>query len=150
VGTLRDHIALWRSVNKIHLLTDTEVTFLLTSGGHNAGIVSEPGHPGRTYKIATRANDEPISIQTGGSRQRHDMRVFVVAGLGGLVGKTIRSVGRPAAARWQGLSAGRKGARHLCPDGLKAQLAVAIVAAAQEVGSVRELRRASCATERPE
>jgi polyhydroxyalkanoate synthase len=58
VGTLRDHVAPWRSVYKIHLLTDTEVTFLLTSGGHNAGIVSEPGHPGRTYQVLTRGNEE--------------------------------------------------------------------------------------------
>jgi polyhydroxyalkanoate synthase len=52
VGTERDHVSPWRSVYKIHLLTDTEVTFVLTSGGHNAGIVSEPGHRGRTYRIA--------------------------------------------------------------------------------------------------
>ena len=58
VGTLRDHVAPWRSVYKIHLLTDTEVTFLLTSGGHNAGIVSEPGHPGRTYQVLTRGSME--------------------------------------------------------------------------------------------
>jgi polyhydroxyalkanoate synthase len=53
VGTMRDHVAPWKSVYKIHLLTEGDVTFVLTSGGHNAGIVSEPGHKGRTYQIAT-------------------------------------------------------------------------------------------------
>jgi polyhydroxyalkanoate synthase len=57
VGTERDHVAPWQSVYKFHLLTDTEVTFLLTSGGHNAGIVSEPGHPGRHYRVASRKAD---------------------------------------------------------------------------------------------
>ena len=54
VGTERDHVAPWRSVHKIHLLTDAEITFVLTSGGHNAGIVSEPGHKGRRFKVKTR------------------------------------------------------------------------------------------------
>lgn len=53
VGTQRDHVAPWKSVYKILLLTESEVTFVLTSGGHNAGIVSEPGHKGRSYQIAT-------------------------------------------------------------------------------------------------
>jgi polyhydroxyalkanoate synthase len=58
VGTVKDHVAPWRSVYKINLLTDSEVTFLLTSGGHNAGIVSDPAHAGRTYQTATRGHDE--------------------------------------------------------------------------------------------
>ncbi|MFC3676366.1 PHA/PHB synthase family protein [Ferrovibrio xuzhouensis] len=52
VGTEHDHVAPWHSVFKIMRLTDTNVTFVLTSGGHNAGIVSEPGHPHRQYRLA--------------------------------------------------------------------------------------------------
>lgn len=51
VGTETDHVSPWRSVYKIHFLTGGERTFVLTSGGHNAGIVSEPGHKGRHYRI---------------------------------------------------------------------------------------------------
>jgi len=53
VSTMKDHVAPWRSVYKIHLLADTDVTFVLTAGGHNAGIVSEPGHPHRSYQFMT-------------------------------------------------------------------------------------------------
>jgi len=54
VATETDHVAPWPSVYKIHLLTSTDLTFVLTSGGHNAGIVSEPGHPHRHYRQAHR------------------------------------------------------------------------------------------------
>lgn len=53
VGTAKDHVSPWRSVFKIHQLVDADVTFVLTNGGHNAGIVSEPGHPGRNYQMKT-------------------------------------------------------------------------------------------------
>lgn len=54
VGTDSDHVAPWRSVYKLHHETVTEITFVLTSGGHNAGIVSEPGHPHRHYRVQQR------------------------------------------------------------------------------------------------
>jgi len=57
VATEGDHVSPWRSVYKVHLLTDADVTFLLTSGGHNAGIVSEPGHANRHYRTATKPVD---------------------------------------------------------------------------------------------
>ena len=54
VGTEEDHVAPWRSVFKIHRLNKGDVTFLLASGGHNGGIVSEPGRRNRSYRIARR------------------------------------------------------------------------------------------------
>ncbi|MBU9422938.1 PHA/PHB synthase family protein [Burkholderia gladioli] len=65
VGTERDHVSPWRSVYRLHLLTHNALTFVLTAGGHNAGIVSEPGHAGRHYRCATR---EPGAAY----RSRHD------------------------------------------------------------------------------
>ena len=55
VGTERDHVAPWRSAFKIHLLSDTDVTFLLTTGGHNAGIVADPGRAKGSYQVLTRS-----------------------------------------------------------------------------------------------
>ena len=58
LGTQRDTVSPWHSIYKTHLLTDTEVSFCLTSGGHNVGVVNPPG-PGvkRSYQLATRPAD---------------------------------------------------------------------------------------------
>lgn len=59
LGTQRDHISPWRSVYKLHHLCDAEITFVLTAGGHNAGVISEPGHANRRYQIDTRPARSP-------------------------------------------------------------------------------------------
>ncbi len=57
VGTETDHVAPWRSAYKIRGLTRSpDYTFLLTSGGHNAGIVSGPVHPKRRHRLLTWKN----------------------------------------------------------------------------------------------
>jgi polyhydroxyalkanoate synthase len=58
VSTITDHVAPWRSVYKIQMLTHADVTFVLSNGGHNAGVVNPPGRPGRHHQIATHKEQE--------------------------------------------------------------------------------------------
>ena len=58
VATTRDHVAPWRSVYGIHLQTSMPVSFVLAAGGHNAGIVSEPGRPRRSYQISHTTHEQ--------------------------------------------------------------------------------------------
>lgn len=66
VGTERDHVSPWRSVFKINMLTSSDVTFALTSGGHNVGIVSMPvKKTKRYYRISTlKENARFIDTET--------------------------------------------------------------------------------------
>jgi polyhydroxyalkanoate synthase len=59
VGTQRDHVAPWRSTHKIHFLANADITYVLTSGGHNAGIVAPPGEEGRSYQVLTSKARDP-------------------------------------------------------------------------------------------
>lgn len=79
VSTARDHVAPWRSVYKITWLTNSDVTFVLTGGGHNAGIVSPPGDlptgaDHREYRTNTIGRDDwHLDADTWLSRAtRHD------------------------------------------------------------------------------
>jgi polyhydroxyalkanoate synthase len=65
VGTETDHVAPWQSTYKARGLTRSEdYTFLLTSGGHNAGIVSGPVHPRRRHRVRTWLNaSESLAAQ---------------------------------------------------------------------------------------
>jgi polyhydroxyalkanoate synthase len=57
VGTVRDHVAPWKSTYKINYQVEADVTYLLTSGGHNAGVVAPPGEQGHFYQVKTKAAD---------------------------------------------------------------------------------------------
>jgi polyhydroxyalkanoate synthase subunit PhaC len=53
VATEKDYLSPWRSVYKLHLFTHTELTFVLTNGGHNSGIVSLPSDSWHHYHMGT-------------------------------------------------------------------------------------------------
>ena len=60
VGTETDHVAPWESVYEIdNLLRSDDFTFLLTSGGPNAGISAGPVHPKRRHRVRTRRLADP-------------------------------------------------------------------------------------------
>ncbi len=59
VATAWDHVAPWKSVYKIHLQAESDITFALTSGGHNKGVVNPPDSSARDYRIGTHRHNDP-------------------------------------------------------------------------------------------
>ena len=116
VATETDHIAPWNSVYKLHLFTDGELHFVLTNGGHNAGIVSEPGHPGRYFHFATRPpGDRYVDSATWLSRA-HRADGIVVGALDAVARRAQRPATRQAAGHGRGrarAAAARGGAGQL-------------------------------------
>jgi len=58
VATEKDHVSPWQSVYRLQMLTDTDVAFVLTNGGHNGGILSEPGHKNRHFRAAHKVEGD--------------------------------------------------------------------------------------------
>jgi polyhydroxyalkanoate synthase len=78
VATERDHVSPWQSVYKIHLLTDAELRFVLTSGGHNVGVVNPPSGPAASpqasYRYAVRAQGAPYQAPQAWVEAAHSRR----------------------------------------------------------------------------
>jgi polyhydroxyalkanoate synthase len=97
VATETDHVAPWRSVYKLNRLTDAPITFVLTSGGHNAGVVSPPGHANRHYRVATRhGGDRFVDPDTWAENAAEHAGSWWPEWIAWLVSQSSNRVGPPA------------------------------------------------------
>ncbi len=60
LGTQRDTVTPWRAVYKVHQLTpNIDITFCLTTGGHNVGVINPPElEVKRGYQLRTLVSDD--------------------------------------------------------------------------------------------
>ena len=116
VGTENDHVAPWRSVFKLHGLTPAPLDFVLTSGGHNAGIVSEPGHPRRRYRSLARPAGGPTLTPDEWlqAAPAHDVHGGRPGRAGSPAFPASPQAARPGRAAPKAIRAGGR-ARRLCP-----------------------------------
>jgi polyhydroxyalkanoate synthase subunit PhaC len=62
VSALKDHVAPWKSVYKVHFYVKTEITYVLTNKGHNSGIISQPGKSNiHFYSLTHQPGDRRMS-----------------------------------------------------------------------------------------
>jgi polyhydroxyalkanoate synthase subunit PhaC len=73
VATTTDQVAPWQSVYQLHRLTATEITLVLTPGGHDDGVVDPPAadgnHSRRAFRMATRAAGAPAMTPEAWAQQ---------------------------------------------------------------------------------
>lgn len=67
VSTEGDHVSPWKSVYKVHLLADSKITFVLTTGGHNVGIVNPPGAGAKLVGVGQRDKGYRMSVKLHGA-----------------------------------------------------------------------------------
>ena len=90
VGTETDHVAPWRSVYKVgKLVRSTDFTFCLTSGGHNAGIISGPQHPKRRHRVRTTKAGARLPSAETVPRDGRTAAGLVVADVGRVAGRAL-------------------------------------------------------------
>ena len=94
VGAINDHIVPWTASYEATHLLGGEVRYVLTSGGHIAGIVNPP-RPKSWYEVADRNPSDAAEWRIRSGTPRRD----VVGGLGELERRTCRFTRSPLRRR---------------------------------------------------